>query len=257
MNLRQWFIDFFGFSKKETNGILVLLVLIGLLAVLPRFYAIRTQKPISPDSLTLQSWYNVLLTMEVADSTNPDFSEYSKIQRKKDIGQKNYTQLRKKQAEPGMKLPPPLETARSTAGDQVFLKEDINVASADQLMEVNGIGPVLSERIIKFRDRMGGFHSLDQLSDVYGLEGEVISRLSQRFEVQSGIRKSVMINADSVNQLVTHPLITYKLAWSILNYRKTHGDYTEAAQLKQIKGFPDSLYQKIYPYISLQPVTGN
>ncbi len=253
MNLRQWFIDFFGFSKKETNGILVLLVLIGLLAILPRFYAMKAQRPISPDSLTLQTWYSTLLSMEVADSVSPDFSEYSKIQRKKDIGRKNYTQLRKKQPEPGMKLPPPLETGRSNVADQVFLKEDINTATADQLMQVNGIGPVLSERILKFRDRMGGFYSLDQLADVYGLEKEVISRLSQRFEIQSGIRKSVMINADSVNQLVTHPMITYKLAWSILNYRKTHGDYTEAAQLKQIKGFPDSLYQRIYPYISLQP----
>ena len=42
-------------------------------------------------------------------------------------------------------------------------------ATADQLDELDGIGPTLAERIIEFRDENGGFRSVEQLREVEGI----------------------------------------------------------------------------------------
>lgn len=46
---------------------------------------------------------------------------------------------------------------------------DINTASVDELMMVKGLGKVLSERIVEYRDINGYFYSLDELLNVKGI----------------------------------------------------------------------------------------
>jgi competence protein ComEA len=49
------------------------------------------------------------------------------------------------------------------------VKLHLSSASAEQLDEIDGIGPTLAERIVEYRDAHGGFRSLDELAEVEGI----------------------------------------------------------------------------------------
>jgi len=68
-----------------------------------------------------------------------------------------------------------------TKADKVVVKQDLNLAKADDLLPIYGIGPVLSQRIIKYRDALGGFKQESQLYKVYGLDSVVVLRLFDYF----------------------------------------------------------------------------
>lgn len=74
--------------------------------------------------------------------------------------------------------------------DKPFQKIDINTATAKELKTLKGIGNVLSERIVKFRDSKGGFETLEELNDVYGIEDSLYLALADRIEM-STIKKPV------------------------------------------------------------------
>lgn len=128
---------------------------------------------------------------------------------------------------------------------------DLNTATADQLQEINGIGPVLSERIVKYRQLLGGFHDFTQLNEVYGLKPEVVKEVVKHATLTVNVNQLTLNSLDSINALTRHPYIDYSLARAIMNYRKVHGNYTDLTQLKNIKVLDDSLYHKLAPYLSL------
>jgi len=127
---------------------------------------------------------------------------------------------------------------------------ELNTATAEELQNVSGIGPVLSERIIKYRDLLGGFHSTDQLKEVWGLKPEVIDKMLDQSDFEATVGQ-ITINTDSIKILAKHPYINYNLARAIINYRAVHGTYESLDDLKKIKVMDDSLYQKLSPYLSL------
>lgn len=57
---------------------------------------------------------------------------------------------------------------------------NINVASAQELDALNGIGPVLAERIIEYRESNGSFQSVDELSEVSGIGSALLEQLREQ-----------------------------------------------------------------------------
>lgn len=136
---------------------------------------------------------------------------------------------------------------------EAIKKFDLNQADAQTLQSIRGIGPVLSERIVKFRDRLGGFYTTEQLHDVYGLDSLVIEKLVDQSYIEANNLVKINLNTDSLKHLYQHPYIDYNLAKAIYNYRVQRGQLDSVAQIKSIKILNDSIYKKIYPYLSLNP----
>jgi len=124
---------------------------------------------------------------------------------------------------------------------------DINTADTSQLKTLYGIGPVLASRIVSYRSRLGGFHSLDQLIEVYALDSIVLEDNHKRLTLSGNIRRlDLNVVLDS---LVKHPYIDWSLGRVIVNYRKQHGDYNQPEDLLKTKRVSDSLYRKLLPYL--------
>ena len=52
---------------------------------------------------------------------------------------------------------------------QVVKKINLNTATAEDLMTIKGIGKTYAQRIIEFRDAIGGFTYMEQLKEVEGV----------------------------------------------------------------------------------------
>lgn len=126
-------------------------------------------------------------------------------------------------------------------------KIEINKAIPDDLIRLPGIGPVYANRIVKYRDLLGGFNDLNQLGEVYGLKEETISLIQDNLIIKTPIKR-ISINA-SKEILSKHPYIDYKLANIISMYRKHHGDFEKVADLKKIKLISNEKYLKLKPYL--------
>ncbi|MFB6291722.1 MAG: ComEA family DNA-binding protein [Candidatus Bipolaricaulia bacterium] len=60
---------------------------------------------------------------------------------------------------------------------------DLNTAGKDKLTELSGVGPVLSERIVAYRDAHGDFTSLEELEKVNGIGPTTVDRIGKRLKV--------------------------------------------------------------------------
>jgi DNA uptake protein ComE-like DNA-binding protein len=116
---------------------------------------------------------------------------------------------------------------------------DINQATQEDLKKVYGIGEALSLRILKEKEKLGGFVSMEQMQDIWGLSPEVIENLNKSFKisVQPDINK-LPINKASIKELMQFPYFKYSLAKAIVTYRSMNGDIKNIEDLAKVKGFP-------------------
>lgn len=144
------------------------------------------------------------------------------------------------------------KTNKSTQKEIAIVPRDLNSATVEELRTVRGIGETLSNRIIKFRDRLGGFLVNEQLYDVYGLEPEVVKRALEKFQVIDAPKiEKTNINTASEEQLSQLIYIDYNLAKEIISYRETNGTFTTLDELKGLKSFPAGRIERIKLYLTL------
>lgn len=135
--------------------------------------------------------------------------------------------------------------------ESIVLK-DINSATADDLKKINGIGEVLSKRIVKFRKRLGGFLIEEQLYDVYGLEPDVAKKVFLNFKVfNKPAIERINVNSASADKIASLVYIKYDVAREIVSYREINGPFSSLNELENIEGFPVTKIDRIALYLSL------
>ncbi|MBC6111218.1 ComEA family DNA-binding protein [Pedobacter fastidiosus] len=127
---------------------------------------------------------------------------------------------------------------------------DINVADSAQLDEIKGVGGAFANRILKYRERLGGFYKKEQLMEVYGLDSVKYEEIKNQISLSPIKLKTVNINTAIFNDLKSNPYLSYKQISAIIQYRKQHGNYSSPADLKKIVILNQQIIDKITPYIS-------
>ena len=129
---------------------------------------------------------------------------------------------------------------------------NVNTADTTQLKQIRGIGSKLSARIIKYRDGLGGFHSIAQLQEVYGLQPEIVDSLRKyTFVPDAYTPQQLYINTATADELKLHPYISSNVARALVAYREQHGDYKEPEDIKQVRLVTPELFEKLKPYLQL------
>jgi DNA uptake protein and related DNA-binding proteins len=127
---------------------------------------------------------------------------------------------------------------------------DINKATQEDLIKIYGIGHGLSERILKQKEILGGFVSMEQMNDIWGLSPEVIEKLNAQFKI--GVIpnvKKIKINDASVKELSQFPYFRYPISKEIVIYRSMNGGISGSEDLIKIKGFPVEKVKIIEKYL--------
>jgi competence protein ComEA len=125
---------------------------------------------------------------------------------------------------------------------------ELNSADSSALESLPGIGPVLASRIIRYRKLLGGFYSVEQLHEVYGLREEHYAAASPYINVDAELLRGFNLNFASLQELGRHPYIGFRMARKIIKLRDERGKYASAGDLSPIMTV-DSL-EKLKPYLT-------
>lgn len=126
---------------------------------------------------------------------------------------------------------------------------ELNSTDTTQLISLPMIGSKLANRIINYRNKLGGFYSPLQLMEVYGLKPETFEIIKSRIQVNSDLIAKIDINKCTNDQLNKHPYFGYKISTQIINYRLQHGPYKSISDLKNIILLSQESIEKIKFYI--------
>lgn len=136
---------------------------------------------------------------------------------------------------------------------KTYVMTDINQADSVAWMQLPGIGPGFAGRITRFRDRLGGFYSVQQVGETYGLPDSTFKKIEPFLQLHETSLKKIDLNQADEKTLGAHPYIRYSLAKLIIRYRNSHGPFTGVTGLRQIAVINDSVYQRIAPYLTITP----
>lgn len=100
-----------------------------------------------------------------------------------------------------------------TKDNTILKKLDLNRVDSLELVSIHGIGPRLASRIIKYRKKLGGFVSVDQLNEVYGFSSTSIQNIHQIFFISHDFHPTkIMLNKKNLPEIYKHPYLGSKVA---------------------------------------------
>ncbi|MBP5536307.1 MAG: helix-hairpin-helix domain-containing protein [Bacteroidales bacterium] len=128
----------------------------------------------------------------------------------------------------------------------------LEVNSADTLdwQQLYGIGHTFSNRIVSYRQRLGGFYALEQLREVYGITDSLYLSILPHLRLDTTLIRPLKINTATIDSLKRHPYLDYYQAKAIVRYRERYGAYGSADDLLQVNLIDQSTLNKIKPYLS-------
>ena len=133
------------------------------------------------------------------------------------------------------------------AGNATTKIIDLNSASVDDLESLPGIGPVLAERILKYKNGLGGFFDIAQLKEIYGLPPETFDQIAPSLVISTQPALIPINEIDLTN--FTHPYLHKRFPKMIKAYMAQHGPFANATDFRKVFP-PDSTWcDKLLPYL--------
>ncbi len=129
---------------------------------------------------------------------------------------------------------------------------DINTADTTAYILLPGIGSKLAGRIVNFRDKLGGFYSVEQVKETFGLPDSTYQKIKQYLKLENPLVKKININTATIDELKAHPYIKYGLANPIIAYRNEHGLFSKVEDVKKVMAVTEEVYNKIAAYLTVQ-----
>jgi DNA uptake protein ComE-like DNA-binding protein len=133
-----------------------------------------------------------------------------------------------------------------------FLSIHLNSATEDELTRLPFIGCSRAHSIVAFRTKIGGFYSVRQLSEIYGITPLMVDSLQGMVTIDTAQLCRININTASISEMKVHPYINYYTAKKIVDYRNTKGVIATPSELVINKIIDSALFRKIAPYISVK-----
>lgn len=127
---------------------------------------------------------------------------------------------------------------------------NINEADTTAFIALPGIGAKLATRIINFREKLGGFYSVEQVGETFGLPDSTFQKIKQYLEIKDLDLRKLNINTATVEELKSHPYLKWSIANPLVAYRNEHGPFTSIEEIKNIPSLTSDIFNKIAPYLT-------
>jgi DNA uptake protein ComE-like DNA-binding protein len=228
VKIKNFIEEYFVFSKKERWGIYILSFITLMVWAIPYFFA-------SEDSIE-----------DIFDITYVQIDS-AKEQLIKQQPEFKYVKYDKWNGKASLNKDP--KTTRFIPKQVVIL--DINEADSIELERLPAIGEKLSSRIIRYRERLGGFIQLSQLKEVYGLNDSAYQIIFPLLKIDKNYKpKQIDINKAEYIDLRKHPYTNNNFIKLVLAYRKLHGNFSSQVDLEKVEQIDKLVLDKLAPYLS-------
>lgn len=292
--------SYFSFSRKELNGIFLLLMLIQIALMFPFVYRYYYKAPeydlsgfesdvmelhaqierskniklvqntfvpryfkFDPNELDENSWKKLgvsegqIKIILKYKARGGKFFRREDLKRIYSISDEQYLKL-----EPYIQIKPLTISNKSLPAHvkmphskkmMLAILVEINSADSAGLTEIRGIGPAFASRIIRYRNRLGGFISKEQLKEVYGIDSIKYQQISSQINLDPSLINRININSVTFDTFKHFPYLSYKQMNAILQYRRQHGQFKTIEDLSKVAIINEEIIRKIEPYISIDP----
>ena len=126
-----------------------------------------------------------------------------------------------------------------------LVQVDLNKADTNQLKKIPGIASYRASQIVRYRESLGGFVSIEQVMESCTLPDEVLDW----FCLTHTQTRKININKASVQAMRKHPYISFYQARAIYERRYAKGDFHSAEELLTLKEFTQKDVERLTPYI--------
>ncbi len=213
----------------------------------------------NPNNLSLQNWMKLGLSEKQANSIKSYEAKGGKFRSKADVKKMFVISAEKfQELEPYIQItettspnisvyPSPNSNYTKKAKENIMV--EINSADSVTLTTISGIGPSFASRILKYKNRLGGFNHINQLKEVYGIDSIKFEQIKNQIRIDNSNIVLIKINECTFEQLKSFPYLAYKQSNAIIAYRKQHGNYKNQSDLSKIAILNAETIQKIIPYI--------
>ena len=151
----------------------------------------------------------------------------------------------------------PSNTKKNKTYASSYIKKDpsiqieINKANIEEWQKLKGIGPYTAKKIIAYREKLGGFYTINQVGETWALPDSVFQHIKPQLRIVQANQK-LTINNIEFDQLVKHPYLSSKKAKIILNYITQHGSLKNKKDLYNIRILDSIQVNKLHPYFDYQ-----
>ena len=126
---------------------------------------------------------------------------------------------------------------------------EINTADSAKLTKIRGVGPTFAKRIVDYRQRLGGFRNVEQLKEIYGIDSARYAQIKAGVSLNTTKVTRININEVDFEGLRKFPYLTNKQTNAIIQYRKQHGNYRNIIDMRNIVLLDENILRKIEPYL--------
>jgi competence protein ComEA len=206
--------------------------------------------PFNPNNLSIQQWGQLGLSERQANVIKHYEAKGGRFYGKEDV-KKIYalTADDYKRLEPYIQIPEAENISKKLKPGEAV---ELNSADSAKLTEVRGVGPSFAVRIVRYRDRLGGFYHKEQLKEILGIDSLKYAEIKDQVSVNPNKVSRININTISFEQLRIFPYLGYKQVNAIIQYRTQHGNYTSVNDMKNIAILGDKILSKIEPYLNFK-----
>ncbi len=135
-----------------------------------------------------------------------------------------------------------------TSEPHVIQNVALNSSAVQDWIQLPGVGSSYAYRIVNFREKLGGFHSIEQINEVYGLPDSLLGKIRE-YLIADDFQPSIKINTFSKEELAAHPFMDFKTAGLIVTFRKQHGRFNDFRDLQKMFGIDKKTLDKLQAYI--------
>jgi DNA uptake protein ComE-like DNA-binding protein len=239
--------DFFYFSKRERQGIIILIALITGVFIGKFLFKSKGKFPeisgiLEDTTLVEESKQTYFQENKPSYEREKPRSSYS--QPKPEEKRTYYRQPEKTVESPPKSKYPVKE--KFTAGTVV----ELNACDTVQLMKIPGIGTSFAKRIVSYRKLLGGYYRLQQLQEVYGMYEELYEKITPYLRIDTNFIQPIPVNSASLDRLKSHPYLNFFQAKAIIEIRKKKGKINSISEVILLEEFSEDDIEKVRRYLS-------
>ena len=128
---------------------------------------------------------------------------------------------------------------------------NLNTADTTEFMKIYGIGAFYAKQIIRYREKLGGFFTKEQLFEVWKMTPEAYDKIKDHVFISEKDVKRININSVTIEELKVHPYLKWNQANSIIKMRIQRNGFKNIEEIKESVLIDSETYEKLFPYLSL------